>query len=86
MDRNFKSGISVILKGQLWGLSCMASALLKQHQNRNKEAIVEYVTNNPGCTLSHIIRNEGISEGTARYHVYRLEEEGKIILRKMGRT
>jgi predicted transcriptional regulator len=85
VDRNFKSGIPLILKYSQGESAYMALSLSKQHHNRNKEAIVEYVTNNPGCILSHIIRNESISEGTARYHVKRLEAEGKIILRRMGK-
>ncbi len=54
--------------------------------NLNRESILKYITNNPGCTQSHIINNEGISEGTVRYHIKKLEADGNIILKRMGKS
>lgn len=35
--------------------------------------------------MPHILKNENISEGTARYHIKKLEAEGKVILKRMGK-
>lgn len=51
----------------------------------NRYTILKYILNNPGCSVSDINRQQKIPRGTTRYHIRRLEKEGKIVLRKVGK-
>ncbi len=53
--------------------------------NRNRLNIFNYVISNPGCTQSEISLKQNMKNGTVKYHVQMLENEGKIILRRMGK-
>lgn len=54
-------------------------------QNRNRAAILRYIEDNPGCTLTDLSKNTGINRGTSRYHLYLLLIERKIVLKKDGK-
>jgi predicted transcriptional regulator len=54
-------------------------------QNKNRAVILEYVHDNPGCTLADLSKNTGINRGTAKYHVYLLAIERKIVRQKEGK-
>jgi predicted transcriptional regulator len=51
----------------------------------NKGSVLTYITNNPGCTTPELARDQKMNIGTARYHVHRLEDEGKIVLSRIGK-
>jgi len=53
--------------------------------NRNRLNIFNYVLFHPGCTPSEISLNQGMKNGTVKYHVQMLEGEGRIILKRMGK-
>lgn len=53
--------------------------------NKNRKAILNYIESNPGCTSAEVSRNTKINIGTIRYHLYKLEAEGKIIVGKIGK-
>ncbi|MCD1296332.1 hypothetical protein CUJ83_15115 [Methanocella sp. CWC-04] len=53
--------------------------------NRNRQIIFNYVVSNPGCTPSEITSSRNMKNGTVKYHIQMLEQEGKIILQKMGK-
>lgn len=71
------------------GIFGIAPAILGRLQNvldnRNRRFIFDYVLKNPGCTPSEVTANGNMRNGTVKYHVKMLEQEGKIILQKMGK-
>jgi len=54
-------------------------------QNKNRTAILEYIENNPGCTLADLSKNTGINRGTTKYHFYTLLIERKVVRKKDGK-
>ena len=54
-------------------------------QNKNRAAILNYIGNNAGCTLADLSKNTGINRGTAKYHLYLLLIEKKVIRKKDGK-
>lgn len=54
-------------------------------QNQNRTAILEYIGKNPGCTLADLSKSTDINRGTARYHLYLLLIERKVIRKKNGK-
>lgn len=54
-------------------------------QNRNRTAILEYIENNPGCTLANLLNDTEMNRGTARYHLKLLLIERKVVLKKTGK-
>lgn len=54
-------------------------------QNKNRAAILEYIGNNPGCTITDLGKNTDMNRGTARYHLYLLLIERKVIRKKNGK-
>ena len=53
--------------------------------NQNRSSILSYILGNPGCTAPEVSREKYINMGTVRYHIQRLESEGKIVLKKIGK-
>ncbi|WP_128860098.1 winged helix-turn-helix transcriptional regulator [Methanocella paludicola] len=53
--------------------------------NANKLGAYTYITDNPGCTAPEVARGRGLNIGTARYHIQRLQNEGRIVLQKIGK-
>jgi predicted transcriptional regulator len=51
-------------------------------QNKNRTAMLEYIGNNPGCTIADLSKNTHINRGTARYHLYLLLIERKVVRKK----
>jgi len=54
-------------------------------QNKNRTALLEYIGNNPGCTLADLVKNTEINRGTARYHLYLLLIEREVVRKKNGK-
>jgi predicted transcriptional regulator len=54
-------------------------------QNENRAAMLEYIGNNPGCTLADLWKNIGLNRGTARYHLYLLLIERRIFRKTEGK-
>lgn len=54
-------------------------------RNKNRTAILDYIGNNPGCTLADLSKSTDINRGTARYHLYLLLIERKVIRKKNGK-
>lgn len=53
--------------------------------NKHRKDIFVYVQNNPGCTVREVSRDRKINLGTVKYHIWKLEEDGKIVQRKIGK-
>jgi predicted transcriptional regulator len=53
--------------------------------NKNRKSVFDYILGNPGCTAPEVARDQSMNMGTVRYHIQRLELEGKIILKKIGK-
>lgn len=51
-------------------------------QNKNRAAILNYIGNNPGCTLADLSKKTGVNRGTAKYHLYLLLIEKKVVRKK----
>lgn len=54
-------------------------------QNKNRTTILDYIGNNPGCTLADLSKNTGVNRGTAKYHFYLLLIEKKVVRKKDGK-
>jgi predicted transcriptional regulator len=79
------SSMSVVL-----AMSCLLFVPLvirrfRRSASFNKGSVLTYITNNPGCTAPELARDQKMNIGTARYHIHRLQDEGKIILSRMGK-
>jgi predicted transcriptional regulator len=79
-----------VLPGLLLGIvtSFLAVAFVVRHkksENQNKRGVLAYVSGNPGCTAPELARGKNMNIGTARYHIQRLQDEGRIVLAKIGK-
>jgi len=54
-------------------------------KNENRHNILNYIHANPGTTIARISEAQQIERGTVKYHLYKLESEGKIVFRRMGK-
>ncbi|MCK9581463.1 MAG: winged helix-turn-helix transcriptional regulator [Methanoregula sp.] len=54
-------------------------------QNMNRAVILDYIENNPGCTLSDLSKNTGVNRGTAKYHLFLLLIAQKVVRKKYGK-
>jgi predicted transcriptional regulator len=54
-------------------------------KNENRHNILNYINANPGTTIAKVTESQQIERATVRYHLYKLESEGKIVSRKMGK-
>jgi predicted transcriptional regulator len=54
-------------------------------KNENRHNILNYVYSNPGATVAEVAQSQSIERGTAKYHLYKLETEGKIVLNRIGK-
>jgi len=52
--------------------------------NKNRRTILEYVSSHSGCTIADISLNTHINRGTARYHLFLLLRERKIVRKTDG--
>lgn len=78
------------LPGIIFGIvtSFLAAALVVRHfknENANKQSVLAFVKGNPGCTAPELARGQDMNLGTARYHIQRLQDEGRIVLNKIGK-
>lgn len=46
--------------------------------NEKRQAILSYITDNPGCTIADISDTQKINRGTVKYHIFQLELNGKV--------
>ena len=53
--------------------------------NKNEERIFNHIFHNPGCITSNISNKFELSNGTIRYYIKKLENNGKIVQRKFGK-
>lgn len=83
---------------QLYALPGMLTALLvsilgtalvvrraRKIDNGNKREVYTYITGNPGCTAPELARETEMNIGTVRYHIHRLQDEGRVVLQKIGK-
>jgi predicted transcriptional regulator len=54
-------------------------------ENQNRNSILQYVNANPGSTIARIAQDQHIDRGTVKYHLYKLETCGKVVLMRMGK-
>jgi predicted transcriptional regulator len=54
-------------------------------ENQNRNSILQYVNANPGSTIARIAQDQLIDRATVKYHLYKLEAGGKVVLRRMGK-
>ncbi|MGA9141533.1 MAG: winged helix-turn-helix transcriptional regulator [Methanocella sp.] len=54
-------------------------------KNENRHNILNYIYANPGTTIAKVTEAQQIERATVRYHLYKLESEGKIVFRKIGK-
>jgi predicted transcriptional regulator len=54
-------------------------------KNENRHNILNYIYSNPGATVAEVAQAQSIERGTVKYHLYKLETEGKIVLNRMGK-
>ena len=51
---------------------------MQESPNGNKEGILSFIQENPGCYLRQIRNELSISMGSVQYHSDRLQKTGKI--------
>jgi predicted transcriptional regulator len=54
-------------------------------KNENRHNILNYIYTNPGTTVAEVAHAQSIERGTVKYHLFKLESEGKIVLNRMGK-
>jgi predicted transcriptional regulator len=54
-------------------------------ENANRSSIYSFIDENPGSTIARVSQARQIDRATVKYHLYKLENEGKIVLRKIGK-
>ena len=54
-------------------------------KNQNRNNILNFIYANPGTTIARVTESQQLERATVRYHLYKLESEGKIVFRKMGK-
>jgi predicted transcriptional regulator len=57
---------------------------LQKLPNRNKERILSFIQDNPGCYLRQIRNELSISMGSVQYHSHQLQKTGKITSTREG--
>ena len=75
----------LILGGMLYSAPFVIGKVQDVLKNRNRLSVFNYVSSNPGCTPIEISVRQNMNKGTVKYHVFMLESQGKIILRRAGR-
>ncbi len=50
-----------------------------------RQKILEYIMKRPGSHLREIVRALNIAMGQAQYHLERLQQEGKVVVYRIGR-
>jgi predicted transcriptional regulator len=58
---------------------------IKKNENHNKQSVLTFISANPGCTAPELARRRNMNIGTARYHIQQLQDEGRIVLEKIGK-
>lgn len=58
---------------------------VRKNDNDNKQAVFTYISGNPGCTAPELSRDRSMNIGTVRYHIKKLEDEGRVVLAKIGK-
>jgi len=81
----YVSGLLMAFLGSLKIFPAIISRIKKFVENQNRQNIFKCILDNPGTTKAEISRNLGINRGTVKYHVYKLESDGKIALMKVGK-
>lgn len=51
----------------------------------NRETIISFISANPGCTESEILKSLGMKRGTFRYHVDKLKQANMLVSPRNGR-
>jgi predicted transcriptional regulator len=52
--------------------------------NKNRRAILEFISNHPGCTIAELSLNTQLNRGTIKYHLFLLLRERKIVRKNDG--
>ena len=79
MGSNFFNSISItfinrIIKRYLYIIGRLKNVL----DNEKRQAILNYIMENPGCTIADISDTQKINRGTVKYHIFQLELNGKV--------
>ena len=81
----YVSGLLMAFLGSLKIFPAIISRVKRFVENQNRQNISKYIIDNPGTTKAEISMNLGINRGTVKYHVHKLESDGKIASMKAGK-
>jgi predicted transcriptional regulator len=81
----FISSMAVSFIGLLKALPFVLGKIDDLLKNENRHNILNYIYSNPGATVAEVAQAQSIERGTVKYHLYKLESEGKIVLNRMGK-
>ncbi len=81
----YLSGVILASLGLFKIIPVVLGRIINKLENQNRESIFKYVLDNPGSTIAEISYQQKINRGSAKYHVYKLKSENKIILKKIGK-
>jgi len=79
------SGIFLALLGLIKIIPAVLNRTKNLLENQNRKSIFKYIQNSPGCTITEISDQQMINRGNVKYHIHKLESEGKITIKKMGK-
>lgn len=69
----------------IFGAMMIFQINIKSLKEEKTESIFEYINNNPGCIISDISKKLFFSSGAIRHYIIKLEDNGKIVQRKIGK-
>lgn len=61
------------------------SVVRRRKENLHKGDVLTFIKENPGCTAPEVSRGRNLNIGTVRYYIKKLEDEGRIVLAKIGK-
>ena len=71
--------------GLFFTLPILIGRLKKIMDNENRQLILNYIQEYPGCTIADISENRNINRGTLKYHITLLQMNDKIFARHDGK-
>ena len=79
------SGLLIAFLVSLKIFPAIISCIKRFVKNQNRQNISKYIVDNPGTTKAEISSNLGINRGTVKYHLHKLESDGRIASIKVGK-
>jgi len=67
------------------GIPLVLGRIRTSSGNQNRNAIFEYISGNPGCTIAEASEDMDMNRGTLKYHLRKLSSESRITVFRKGK-